>query len=338
MSRLLWASHVFYNILFFVLLTSFVYCPTLLVKYPHPLEIVIIKAFVIPSLFPPYTSAFLGYLTINILFLISVIFRKLAFRHEPNMSFDDVTMLLNARTLISFLPLIQTFNIVFLAFPFPRLALIFHLFYPLLPIAITIFIGFFLALHFLADTHNSVRHTFEILLRTVFLDSDPGNATQFHPIAGRIVYYLFAFSSLYLFWGAGIAGMGMKMVKETDWHAERVRQKAVRLLRYLPNRKTMRRKRLFGRGKVLSSMPFNMLEALGIGFRLRWIRAFSLYFGMVPIVVGWSLGLGCIHLGLFIWGWMRKIGAKLIDEVDDEIENDANLDPEDANESTRLLA
>src|SRR5271154_5837340 len=58
-SRLLWASHVFYNIVFLVLLTAFVYSPTLLNKYPHPLGIAIMKAFIIPSLFPPYTSAFL---------------------------------------------------------------------------------------------------------------------------------------------------------------------------------------------------------------------------------------------------------------------------------------
>lgn len=321
-------------------MTVFVYSPTLLVQYPHPLELTLIILFFIPSLFPPYTPAFLGYLTINILFLVSFIFRGLAFKRWPYISIDVVTFLLNARTIISFLPLIQILNVILLRFSFPRLTIFYHLFYPLLPIAIFAFIGFFLTSHFLADAHNSVRHTFDVLLRTVLLDSHPGNATQFHPVAGRIVYFLFAFSSLYLFWGVGVAGIGMKIVKETDWHAERVRRKAVDLLRYLPSRKAVvRRKRLLARGKVLSSMPFNVLEGIGVVFRMRRLSMYVFYLGMIPIVLGWSLGLVCGKVGLRIWGWMGKVGERILDEVYDETEDDADIDSQnDLTESTRLLS
>ena len=336
-SRLIWAAHLFYNVAYFVLLTVFVYSPHLLVRYPHPLEITLIITFFIPSLFPPYTAAFLGYLAINILFLISFIFRGIVWKDWPYLSSDGITLLLNARTLVSFLPLIQILNVVLLAFPIPRLKLLRRFFYPVLPIAIMVFIGFFLSLHFLADTHNSVQHTFDVLLRAVLLNIHPGSSVQFHPVAGRIVYYLFAFSSLYLFWGVGIAGTGMKVVKETDWHAENVRGKAVRLLRYLAVRKTVRKKRLVGRGKVMSSMPFNVLEGIGIIFRIRWLSKFTFYLGMVPIVFGWGLGLACIKIGVRIWVWMGKVRAKIIDEVEeDQIEQDESEDG--SNETTGLLS
>ena len=337
--RLLWASHVFYNLCFCVLLTVFVYSPTLLVRFPHPLEVALISIFFIPSLFPPYTATFVGYLTIDILFLISFIFRGLVFRSLPWLSTDVVTILLNARTLVSFLPLIQIFNVVVLTFSFPRLGIISQLIYPLLPIAMALFTGFFVTLHFLADTHNTARHTFDILLRTVLLDSHPGNVTQFHPVAARIVYYLFAFSSIYFFWGVGIAGIGMKIVKETDWNAERVRMKAIRLLKYLPNHKIVRKKKVLGRGKVLSSMPFNVLEVIGIVFRVNWLSMFGFYLGMAPIVVGWSLGVVCVDVGLHICAWMVKIERMVMDEVYDEIEDGEDMDSEDGlDDSTRLLS
>jgi hypothetical protein len=342
MSRLIWASHVFYNIVYFVLLTVFVYCPIysldLLARYPEPLEIVLIIIFYIPSIFPPYTVAFIGYLTIDILFLVSFIFRVIVWKEWPYLSIHTITLLLNAGTLLSFLPLIQILNVALVTFPLPPLKLVRRLFYPLLPIAITVFIGFFLTLHFLADTHNSVQHTFDILLRAVLLNIHPGSSVQFHPVAGRIVYYLFAFSSLYLFWGVGIAGVGMKFVKETDWHAERVRTKAVQLLRYLPVRKNVRKKRLLGRGKVISLMPFNVIEGIGIIFRLHWLSSFAVYLGMVPLVVGWSLALVCVKIGSLIWAWMGKVGGKIMDEVEDEGELDRDVGSEDdMNESTRLL-
>lgn len=343
MSRLLWASYVFYNIVYFVLLTVFTRClvdsPNLLIRCPRPLEIVLISIFYIPSLFPPYTVAFLGYLTIDILFLISFIFRYIVWREWPRLSLDTIALLLNARTLLSFLPLIQILNVVLLTFPLPPVKLVRRLFYPLLPIAITIFIGFFLVLHFLADTHNSVQHTFDVLLRTVLLDIHPGSSVQFHPVAGRIVYYLFAFSSLYLFWGVGIAGVGMRIVKDTDWHAERVRRKAIQLLRYLPVRKVVRKKRFLGRGKVVSLMPFNVIEGIGIIFRLHWLSSFAVYLGMGPIVIGWSLGVVCVKIGLRIWVLMGKFGRKIMDAVEDEgeLEQDVNSE-DDIDESTRLLS
>ena len=342
MSRLIWASHVFYNIVYFVLLTVFVHAPIysldLLARYPQPLETVLIIIFYIPSLFPPYTVAFPGYLTIDILFLISFIFRCIVWKEWPYLSIHTITLLLNARTLLSFLPLIQILNVVLLAFPLPPLKIVRRLFYPLLPIAITVFIGFFLSLHFLADTHNSVQHTFDVLLRAVLLNIHPGSSVQFHPVAGRIVYYVFAFSSLYLFWGVGIAGVGMKIVKDTDWHAERVRTKAIQLLRYLPVRKTVRKKRLLGRGKVISLMPFNVIEGIGVVFRLHWLSSFAVYLGMVPIIVGWSLGLVCVKIGFRIWTWMGKVGGKIMDEVEDEGELEQDDSEDDMNESTRLLS
>lgn len=331
------------NIAYFVFLTVFtrscIYSLDLLARYPHPLETVIIIIFYIPSLFPPYTVTFLGYLVIDILFLISFIFRSIVWKEWPRLSIHTITLLLNARTLLSYLPLIQILNVVILTFPLPPLKFVRRLLYPLLPIAISVFIGFFLALHFLADTHNSVQHTFDVLLRTVLLNIDPGSSVQFHPVAGRIVYYLFAFSSLYFFWGVGIAGVGMKIVKDTDWHAERVRRKAIQLLRYLPERKTVRKKRLLGRGKVVSSMPFNVIEGIGVIFRLHWLSLFAVYLGMVPIAVCWSLGLVCGKIGLRIWALMGKVGLKIMDEVEDEGEPEGDVSSEDdTNESTRLLS
>ena len=131
----------------------------------------------------------------------------------------------------------------------------------------------------------------------------------------------------------------MKIVKETDWHAERVRTKAVQLLRYLPVRKNVRKKRLLGRGKVISLMPFNVIEGIGIIFRLHWLSSFAVYLGMVPIVVGWSLALVCVKIGSRIWAWMGKVGGKIMDEVEDEGELDQDVGSEDdMNESTRLLS
>lgn len=131
----------------------------------------------------------------------------------------------------------------------------------------------------------------------------------------------------------------MKIVKDTDWHAERVRRKAIQLLRYLPERKTVRKKRLLGRGKVVSSMPFNIIEGIGIIFRLHWLSLFAIYLGMVPIAVGWSLGLVCIKIGLRIWALMGRVGGKIMDEVEDEGEPEEDVNSEDdMNESTRLLS
>ena len=337
--RLVWTSHLLYNIAFYILLALFVYSPSLLVEFPHPMEVALSVVFLIPSLFPPYTPAFLGYLAIDIIFLISFIFRAIAFKNWPYISFDTVILLLNARTLVAFLPLIQIANVILLAFPLPRLLLLKRLFYPGLPIAVGMFTGFFLTLHFLSDDHSSVQHSFDTLLRTVLLDSHSGETTQFHPIAARIVYYLFAFSSLYLFWGMGIAGVGMKVVQETDWHAERMRWKAVQLLRCLRDEKPVRKKRLLGRGKVLAAMPFNVFDGIGVMFRLRWLRDLVVYFSMFPIVVGWSLGLGFYKCGFSVWIWMKTVGDKILDEVEDEVavETDGESDG-DINETSRLLS
>ena len=337
--RLLWASHLFYNVAFYVLLTLFVYSPFLLFQFPHPLELALATIFLIPSLFPPYTPAFLGYLTIDIIFLISFIFRAIAFKNWPYISIDVITLLLNARTLISFLPLIQISNVILLTFPLPRLLLLKRLFYPLLPIAVIMFTGFFLSLHSFSDEHSYFRHTFDVLLRTVLLDPHSGQTTQYHPVAARIVYYLFAFSSLYLFWGMGIAGVGMKVVMETDWPAERMRWKAVRLLRYLRDEKPVRKTRLLGRGKVLSTMPFNVFECIGVKFRLRWLRDLAVYLEMVPILTGWSLGIGCYNCGYFLWIWIRKVGDKILDEVEDDVAVETDVDSEgEVTETSRLLS
>src|SRR3981189_2872786 len=82
-SSLLWISHILYNLVYFVLLTVFLYRKTLLIYFPHPFEIPIVALFIVPSLFPPYTPLFLGYLTIAIIFLISFIFRAIAFSYWP---------------------------------------------------------------------------------------------------------------------------------------------------------------------------------------------------------------------------------------------------------------
>ena len=133
----------------------------------------------------------------------------------------------------------------------------------------------------------------------------------------------------------------MKAIKETDWHVERVQQKAVWLLRYLPRRDgVVKRKRLLGRGKVMSSMPFNILEGIGIVFRLRLFSAFILRLQMLPIVVGWSLGYLSVILGLYVWEWLLKMVGKLVDELeDDDLDIETDIDSEeDVIESARLLS
>jgi len=153
------------------------------------------------------------------------------------------------------------------------------------------------------------------------------------------VYYLFAFSSLYLFWGVGIAGVGMKVVQESDWHAERMRWKAVRLLRYLRDEKQVRRRRLLGRGKVLSAMPFNVLDGIGVILRLRWLCGLAVYLSMVPVLLGWSLGLGVYKCGCWIWICIKKVGDTILDEVEDEVAVETDVDSEgDVNETSRLLS
>lgn len=218
------------------------------------------------------------------------------------------------------------FNVVSIRFTFPRIGLIFRLLYPLLPMTIMIFIGFFLSFHFLGDTHYSARHTFDVLLRTLLLDIHPSTATQFHPVAARIVYFLFGFMSLYVFWGVGVVGIGLKVVLETDWHVEAVRARAAKLLRYAPVEKSFRRKRLLGRGKVISSMPFNVFEGIGIVFRIRWLRDVAVYLSLLPVVLGWSLVWGCIYMGLRIGKWMSFIAGKVMDEEDEELEADGDAE------------
>lgn len=304
-----------------MLLTIFIYSDSVLVEYPHPFEIALACLFFIPTLLPPYHPTVIGHLTIDILFLISFIFRGIAHSQWPFPSMDAINLLLNGRTLLSFLPLIQMLNVVLIAFPLPRLGLIFRLLYPLFPMAVLIFIGFFLSFHFLSDTHYPVQHTFDVLLRTILLDIHAGAATQFHPVAARIVYYLFGFMALYLFWGVGIAGVGMKLIVETDWQAERVRGKAIRLLRHAPVTISVQRKRLLGKGKVLSSAPFNVFEGSGILFRLRWLRNAAMYLFALPVVLGWSLALGVIYLFQYLYIGLRMVGAKIMDEEEDEVDD-----------------
>lgn len=334
---LLWISHILYNLLYFVLLTIFLYQKTLLIYFPHPFEIPIIILFIIPSLFPPYTPLFPGYLTIDIIFLVAFIFRGIAFSYWPYPTIEVVNLLLNSRTLLSFLPFIQIINSTLLIFRFPRLQLIFRIVWPVLPILILGFMGSFLTLYFLADTHIPARNVFDILLKTVLLDIHPGKIAQFHPVAGRITYYLFSFFILYGFWGVGIAGIGMRIVRETDWHVERVRCKAIRLLRYIQTEKRVKRKRLLGRGKVVSGMPFNVIEWVGVVLRLEQVRWFSVYASMVLVVLGWSLALGCIRLGKKIRDWLQRVGGKIVDEFDEDSEGDGENE-DGVNETTRLLS
>jgi hypothetical protein len=327
-----------YNIVYFVLLTCFVYNPELLSVYFQPLAIALSVLFFIPSLFPPYTPAFLGYLAIDIVYLISFIFRTLAFKDWPYLSMDAVTLLLNSRTLLAFLPLIQMSNIILLSFPLPRLRLIFRLFFPLLPILILGFIGFFLTLYFLGDTHLSLQRAFDILLRTVLLDTRPDSVIEFHPVASRIAYFLMAFSSLWFFWGIGIAGVGMKIVQETDWHLERVRNKAVRLLRYQPmTHVIIKRKGVLGRGKVLSSMPFNVIETIGVVCRVRGIKFFALYLGMAVIVFGWGVVMGVVIVGYHAWRAISRWASRLLDEFEEPVFMDVDSE-EEQDERTRLIS
>jgi hypothetical protein len=125
----------------------------------------------------------------------------------------------------------------------------------------------------------------------------------------------------------------MRIVHETDWHAERVRQKAIRLLRYLPERNIVRRKRILGRGKVLSPIPFNVLEGIGVALRSDLIRGFVFRVGMVPVIMGWSLGSICVRIGIWILMLMRKIWAKIMDELDDDdsvgFDDDSEADSDD---------
>ena len=199
------------------------------------------------------------------------------------------------------------------------------------------FTGSFLTLFFLADTHIPARNVFDILLKTVLLDITPGRITQFHPGAARIVYYFFAFMVLYGFWGVGIAGTGMRIVRETDWDVERVRWKAVRLLRYTQCEQKVKRRRLLGSGKVISGMPFNVFEWVGIVSRTGRLRWLAVYVSMALVVLGWSLGLGCVYLGRRVWEWVGTVGRKIIDEV--EGESDEEPDSEDGvSETARLLS
>ena len=321
--RLIWKSHILYNLVLFVVLTMYIYSPDLLIDFPQPLEITILVMLLTPSLLPPYSPASLGYITIDIIFLIGIGFRIAAYKGwTPTPSYDLITLLLNSRTIVAFFPLIQAFNIVLLSFRTVGFGVMTRFVYPTFPIAIVMFVGFFLSIHFLEDTHNPVRYTFDVLLRTVLLDIHAGGVTEFHPVAARILYYLFGFSSLYFFWGVGIAGIGMRVVRETDWHVERVRLKAIQLLRYLPSRRVIRRKRLLGRGKVVSAMPFNILEGIGVIFRLVWLRDIAIYLGMFPIILGWILGSMLHMVVYFIWGWIQKVGGRLVDEVELEIDSD----------------
>jgi hypothetical protein len=332
-------SHLRSNIAYFVLLTFFVYSPSLLVQYPHPIEIALTTVFFIPSLFPPYTPAFLGYLTIDILFLISFIFRGIAFREWPQPTLDAIHLLLNARTLLSFLPLIQMANLILITFRLPSIRIFYKVFSPILQMGIPLFIGYFLVLHFLTDTHASVQQTFDVMLRTILLDIRPGAITQFHPVAARIAYYLYAFSSLYLFWGVGIAGVGMKVVNETDWHVDRVRGKAIRLLRYLPQRTSVKKRKILGRGKVVTPMPVNVFEGIGIVLRWRWVSLIVLYVWMFPLIVAWSLFLVSMKIGFWVNKGVRYLSSKIVDDVDDEDLVDSNVDSDDdVGETSRLLS
>lgn len=136
----------------------------------------------------------------------------------------------------------------------------------------------------------------------------------------------------------GIAGIGMRIVHETDWDVERVRWKALRLLRYTSVEKKVEKKKLLGRGKVLSTMPFNVFECIGVLLRSKRLRWIAVYGSMALVVLVWSLGLGCIYLGRKAWGWSVKFGVKLMDEVeDDSMTEDADSE-EDGIETARLLS
>jgi hypothetical protein len=206
---------------------------------------------------------------------------------------------------------------------------------PTLPITIILFIGFFLSLQVLSDAHNSVGYTFDILLRTVLLDVRPGSLTEFHPVAARIVYFLFGFFSLYLFWGIGIAGVGMRIVKETDWDAERVRWKALRLLKFLPGRRKVVKRGMFGRGNVLSSMPFNVIERFGWAIRCHLLIVIPFYVGITPTLLAWTVGRGVERVVEFVRAWMRTAGDNLFDkwDIDDLVEGDSGVA-----ETSRLLS
>jgi len=319
-----------------VLLTVLIFSPDLLVKYPHPVELALFVAFIVPSLFPPYNVAFLGHVSIVVLFLISFIFRGIAFKQWPNVSIEVIQLLLNSRTLLSFLPLIQIFNLVLLTFRLPRLLVLRRLVDPTIPVAVTLFIGFFLSLQVLSDTHNTVQYTFDAMLRTVLLDMHPGGVTEFHPVAARIVYFLFAFFSLYLFWGVGIAGVGMRVVKETDWNAERVRWKAQRLLRYLPEKKNVVRRGMLGRQKVMSAIPFNVFEAIGIAFRMRWLSTIAFNVGMAPTVLAWTGARVLWKVSGLIARWFKRAGGFIFDDVEDS--GDIVEIEDQMNESSRLLS
>jgi hypothetical protein len=303
-------------------MTVFVYSDTLLFDYPHPLELLLILIFLIPSLFPPYNAAVLGYFTIDVLLLISFIFRGIAFRQWSHPSMDAINLLLNSRTLLSFLPLLQTINIVLITFHLPSREIVLRIIYPLLPTAFLLLLGFFLTLHFLGDEHISPQVTLDTLLRTLLLNIHPGRATQFHPVAARMVYFLLGFASLYLFFGLGVIGRAVHVILDTDWQVDYVRWKARRLIQYTAPRKVVRKKRLLGRGRVLSSMPFNVVECMGVVSRMSWMRNVAFYISVFNVVFVWNIAVGVVALICWIRRCVRYLGSKVIDEYESEMDGD----------------
>ena len=86
-------------------------------------------------------------------------------------------------------------------------------------------------------------------------------------------------------------------------------------------------------------MPFNVLECIVVIFRLWWLGDLVLYLGMVPILIGWSLGIGCYNCGYFLWIWIGKLWDKILDEVEEEVAVETDADSEgEVTETSRLLS
>jgi hypothetical protein len=84
-------------------------------------------------------------------------------------------------------------------------------------------------------------------------------------------------------------------------------------------------------------MPFNVFEWVGIVSRVGRLRWLAVYASMALVVLGWSLGLGCVYLGRRVWKWVGTVGRKIMDEV--EGESDEEPDSEDGvSETARLLS
>ena len=63
-----------------------------------------------------------------------------------------------------------------------------------------------------------------------------------------------------------------------------------------------------------------------------------MYSSMALVVLAWSLGLACVHLGRKVWSWCGKVGYKLMDECEEDSNVEGADSEDDAVETTPLLS